>query len=189
MIGYARVSTRQQNEDRQTDALTNYGVDPANIFTDKASGKSLKREQYQLMKRTLRAGDILVIKSIDRLGRAYESIKDEFEDITSKGIHIHVLDMPILNTDQTITEGLTSKFIIDLVLSVLSYVAEQERAFIKQRQAEGIQSAKKRNVKFGRRDLDPKKLAEAKKLTDKGMSVKQACVIAGISRRSYYNHI
>lgn len=189
LVGYARVSTRDQNESRQLDAFKSYGVDLNNVFIDKASGKSFKRPQYQLMLKTLRAGDILVIKSIDRLGREYDTIKKEFKEIIDKGVHIHVLDMPILNTDQKIAEGLTAKFIVDLVLGVLSYVAQQEREFIRQRQAEGIRSARARKVKLGRPNLNKDLLIEAHALITSGASVKDVCQSKGISRATYYNYL
>lgn len=188
-IGYARVSASDQNENRQIDALSAYGIDLERIYTDKASGKDLNRPQYKTMLRTLRKGDILVIKSIDRLGRSYDDIKDEFKRITELGAHIHVIDMPILNTDQTITEGLTTKFIVDLVLSVLGFVAEQERQNIRQRQAEGIKSAKARKVKFGRPTIDTNKIKQAQALVSAGTTVKDACAKMGISRRVYYKYL
>ncbi len=188
-IGYARISTKDQNTDRQIHALVDAGVSLDNIYIDKLSGKDFNRPQYQLMVKTLRAGDTLVIKALDRFGRNYEAIKKEFKQITDRGIFINVLDTPMLNTDQEIQQGLTSKFIVDLVLSVLGYVAEQERSNIKQRQAEGIKIAKAKNVKFGRPSLDPKTIKEAQALINAGSTVKDACTTLKISRRAYYNNV
>ena len=189
-IGYARVSTKEQNESRQIDALVDYGVDIDNIFIDKQSGKNFNREQYQLLIRTLREDDILVIKSIDRLGRNYSMIRDEFKRLVSKGVHINILDMPILNTDQPLINGLTGQFISDIVLSILGYVAEQERLNIQSRQKEGIQSAKQRGIKFGR----PSKLTEQftkilPSIEQKSLSIDQACSLLGITRKTYYNYL
>ncbi len=189
IFAYARVSTQDQNAARQVDAFLENGVLLENIFIDKASGKNFERIEYKNMKRTLRTGDICVIKSIDRLGRSYEAIKKEFKAITDKGVYIHVLDMPILNTDQELGTGLQTKFIVDIVLSILGYVAEQERAFNKQRQAEGIESAKKRNIKFGRPRADIKKLKIAFDLVQTGRTITEACDIAVIKRRTYYNYL
>lgn len=149
IIGYARVSTINQNEDRQIFDLTEYGVPYKNIYIDKQSGKDFKRPEYMRMFRKLKKDDVLVIKSIDRLGRNYTEILDEWKLIThKKGADIVVLDMPLLDT--TKSKDLLGTFISDLVLQLLSFVAENERINIRQRQAEGIAAAKKRGVKFGR---------------------------------------
>ncbi|MBP3886000.1 MAG: recombinase family protein [Olsenella sp.] len=148
--GYARVSSRDQNLDRQLDAFGEFGLDRAQIFSDKASGKDFKRPQYQRLMRRLRKGDVLVIKSIDRLGRNYEEIIEEWRRITKeKGAHVVVLDMPLLDTRER-QDSITGTFIADLVLQLLSYVAQIERENIRQRQAEGIEAARARGVKFGR---------------------------------------
>ena len=147
--GYARVSAITQKEDRQIDELIRYGVNFDNIFIDKQSGKNFKRPQYLKLYRKLKKGDLLVIKSIDRLGRNYNEILFEWQKITkTKGADIIVLDMPLLDTTQS--KDLLGSFISDLVLQLLSFVAENERANILQRQREGIIAAKKRGVKFGR---------------------------------------
>lgn len=187
-IGYVRISASDQHTDRQVDAMLAYGVDRDHLFIDKQSGKDFNRPQYQLMLKTLRAGDTLCIKSIDRFGRNYAEIQREFKSITDKGIFINVLDTPVLNTDRQVMEGLTMQFIADIILTILGYVAEQERANIKQRQAEGIRSAKAKKVVFGRPGLDRKKVLEVKALVQAGQTIKQACANVGISRRSYYNH-
>ncbi len=150
VYGYARVSTREQNEGRQLLALAQFPVPGANIYLDKMSGKDFCRPQYQRLLGRLRPGDLLVVKSIDRLGRNYEEILDQWRLITKgKLAHIVVLDMPLLDTRNP-TGGLTGTFIADLVLQILSYVAETERELIRQRQAEGIRAARLSGVRFGR---------------------------------------
>lgn len=152
--GYARVSTREQNEQRQLIALTQFGLLRKNIFVDKQSGKDFARPQYRRLIRRLREGDTLVIKSIDRLGRNYREILEQWRIITKeKEAAIVVLDMPLLDTRKN--HDLTGTLIADIVLQLLSYVAETERTFIHQRQAEGIAAAKERGVRFGR---PPKKI-------------------------------
>ena len=149
LYGYARVSTRDQNVERQISALKNAGVEQENIFIDKASGKNFNRPSYKKLLSTAQRNDIIIIKSIDRLGRDYEEIQAEWREITkTKGIDIKVLDMPLLDT--TYCKDILGAFISDLVLQVLSFEAEQERAFIKQRQKEGIAEAKRKGIKFGR---------------------------------------
>ncbi len=145
--GYIRVSTKEQNEDRQVIALREYGVDK--IYMDKQSGKDFNRPNYQKLIRKMKSGDTLVIKSIDRLGRNYDEILEQWRSITKeKQAYIVVLDMPLLNTKQN--RDLTGTLIADIVLQLLSYVAQTEREFIRQRQAEGIAAAKEKGVKFGR---------------------------------------
>ena len=147
--GYVRVSTREQNEQRQVIAMKEYGVEEARIYTDKQSGKDFARKNYKRLLRKLKSGDTLVIKSIDRLGRNYEEILEQWRYITKeKQAAIVVLDMPLLDTRQT--RDLTGTLIADLVLQLLSYVAQTERESIRQRQAEGIAAAKARGVRFGR---------------------------------------
>lgn len=148
-FGYVRVSSQEQNTDRQIDAMLQQGINERDIFTDKSSGKDFDRPQYQALKCQLREGDVVIIKSIDRLGRNYKQIVEEWKEITGqKKAHIKVIDMPVLDT--TRTEGLIGQVISDIVLQLLGYVAEQERAFIKQRQAEGIKIAKEKGKKFGK---------------------------------------
>ena len=156
IYGYLRVSTREQNEDRQLIALREVGVDEQNIFLDKQSGKDFDRPQYKKLLRKLKKDDLLYIKSIDRLGRNYEEILQQWRLLTKdKGIDIVVLDMPLLDTRRG--KDLMGTFLSDIVLQVLSFVAENERTNIRQRQAEGIAAAKARGVKFGR---PPKPLPE-----------------------------
>jgi DNA invertase Pin-like site-specific DNA recombinase len=149
-LGYVRISTRDQNPDRQIQALIERGIAESNIFIDKQSGKDFNRPRYKQLMRKLKQSDILFVKSIDRLGRNYEEIIEQWRRITKEiGAAIVVLDMPLLDTRQ---EGrdLTGILIADIVLELLSYVAETERAFNHQRQAEGIAIAQAKGVKFGR---------------------------------------
>lgn len=150
VYGYARVSAKDQNLDRQLVALLDFPVERKHIFADKASGKDFKRPAYKKLISKIKPGDVVVIKSIDRLGRNYEEILNEWRFITKdKRAAIVVLDMPLLDTREMCC-GLTGVFIADLVLQVLSYVAQIERENIRQRQAEGIAAAKARGVRFGR---------------------------------------
>jgi len=150
--GYARVSTKEQNEQRQIVALEEFGLDRKQIFTDKQSGKDFERTNYRKLVRRLKDGDTLVVKSIDRLGRNYEEILEQWRIITKdKGADIVVLDMPLLDTRRN--RDLTGTLIADIVLQLLSYVAQTEREFIRQRQAEGIAVAKAQGVRFGRPPL------------------------------------
>ena len=150
--GYARVSTKEQNEERQLIALRTFGIANTAIFVDKQSGKDFERTQYRRLMRKLKDGDTLVIKSIDRLGRNYEEILEQWRIITKeKHAAIVVLDMPLLDTRQN--RDLTGTLIADIVLQLLSYVAQLEREFIHQRQAEGIAAAKAQGVRFGREPL------------------------------------
>ena len=152
-FGYCRVSSTDQKEDRQLEAMLALGINERDIFVDKCSGKNFDRPQYQALKVQLREGDILVIKSIDRLGRNYKQICEEWREITREiKANIKVLDMPVLDT--TRTEGLIGEVISDIVLQLLSYVAEQERAFIKQRQAEGIKLAKEKGKRLGKPPIE-----------------------------------
>lgn len=148
--GYARVSTREQNGDRQLIALREFGVPEGNIVLDKQSGKDFERPGYRRLVRRLKAGDTFVIKSIDRLGRNYEEILEQWRLLTKeKQVVIVVLDMPLLDTRRD--RDLTGVLIADIVLQLLSYVARTEREFNRQRQAEGIAAAKARGVHFGRK--------------------------------------
>ncbi len=149
VYGYARVSARDQNTDRQLIALREKGVREKDIFTDKQSGKDFSRPQYRRLLRKLKKDDLLYIKSIDRLGRNYKEILEQWRLLTKeKGADIVVLDMPLLDTRRG--KDLMGTFLSDIVLQVLSFVAENERANIRQRQAEGIAAAKARGVRFGR---------------------------------------
>lgn len=148
LYGYARVSTRGQKEDRQLTALTEFGVTAEHIVVEKQSGKNFDRPLYQQLVRAFRPGDVLAIKSIDRLGRNYEEILEQWAYITKTcRAAIVVLDMPLLDTREG--RDLTGTLVADIVLQLLSYVAQTEREFLRQRQAEGIAEAKARGVRFG----------------------------------------
>lgn len=192
---YARVSARDQNLNRQLDAFALLGIEQKNIFADKKSGKDFDRTAYRRLLKKLRRGDLLVIKSIDRLGRNYDHIISEWARITNiLGADILVLDMPLLDT-RTKADSLVGKFISDVVLQVLSFVAENERANIKARQAEGIRAAKKRGVRFGR----PKVIYSEKFITavyayknrngcGEKLTLKSAAALAGMTLPNFYYH-
>lgn len=188
-MGYIRVSSKDQNEARQVDALKAAGVDSSHFYVDRASGKDFNRTEYKSLLKAARKGDVIVVKSLDRLGRNYKEIRSEFKRISDNGVFINVLDMPILNTDQQMDNGLTGTFITDIVLSILGYVAEQERINIKQRQKEGIESAMKAGKKFGRPSKLTDRFNQVNKNVQKGeLSVKEACSLLGISRKTFYNY-
>ena len=150
MYGYARVSSREQNLYRQLDALRAFGVEDGAVYADKASGKDFERPAWHRLMGALRPGDVLAVKSIDRLGRDYAEILDVWRDVTKvRGVFVVVLDMPVLDTREE-RDGITGVLIADIVLQLLSYVAQIERENIRQRQAEGIAAAKARGVSFGR---------------------------------------
>lgn len=183
---YIRVSSRDQNEDRQRIAMHDYGIIDENIVIDKQSGKDFSRPGYISLLEKLEPCDTLVIKSIDRLGRNYGEILEQWRILTKeKQISIIVLDMPLLNTEQN--KDLTGTLIADIVLQLLSYVAETERTFIRQRQQEGIAAAKARGVKFGR---PPKKRPpEFEELKEKwlngNISARQAAKKLGINHTTF----
>ena len=153
LYGYIRVSTKEQNEDRQRLAMHEFGIADRDLYMDKQSGKDFERPDYKRLIRKLKPGDTLVIKSIDRLGRNYEEILEQWRILTrEKKAAIVVLDMPLLDTRQG--RDLTGTLIADIVLQLLSYVAQTEREFIHQRQAEGIASAKARGVHMGRAPME-----------------------------------
>ena len=151
--GYIRVSTKEQNEDRQLVAMREFGVEDSRIVLDKQSGKNFDRPGYRRLAKEMKAGDTLVIKSIDRLGRNYDEILEQWRVLTKeKKVAVVVLDMPLLDTRQG--RDLTGVLIADIALQLLSYVAQTEREFIRQRQAEGIAAAKAKGIHFGRRAKD-----------------------------------
>ena len=148
VYGYIRVSSRDQNEDRQLIALHGKGVEDRFIYMDKVSGKDFNRPQYKKLVKKLKPGDLLYIQSIDRLGRNYEEVQNQWRILTKeKNVDICVIDMPLLDTRQG--KDLMGTFIADLVLQILSFVAQNEREFIRKRQAEGIAAARQRGVRFG----------------------------------------
>lgn len=186
--GYIRVSSKDQNPERQIIALEDYGIEKKNIFLDTISGKNFDRPQYLKLLRRLKKGDLIVIKSIDRLGRNYGEILEQWRIITKeKGVDIEVIDMPLLNTN-TLQGDLTGLFISDLVLQILAYVAETEREFIRQRQAEGIAAAKARGVKFGCTKMaEPEGFENYYQEWRKGkISVRNAAEELGISYSTFY---
>jgi DNA invertase Pin-like site-specific DNA recombinase len=151
--GYVRVSSREQNIDRQMTAMKEQGIAKEKIFVDRATGKNFNRKGYKRMMRKVKPGDEIFIKSIDRLGRNYDEIITQWKIITKdKAVHIVVIDFPLLDTRKHVN-GLTGTFIADLVLQVMSYVAQIERENTHKRQLEGIREARKRGVRFGRRPI------------------------------------
>lgn len=188
VFAYIRVSSREQNENRQIDSLKDLKIDE--IIIEKASGKNfVSREKYQAMKAQLRNGDLVIVKSIDRFGRNYAQICKEWESLVNMGVDIQVLDMPILNTRDN-QNGLTGRLITDIVLKLLGYVAERERDNIKTRQAEGIASAKSRGVKFGRPISEiPKDFIRAYKLYQNGLiKVKDVMSMCNIAKSTFYKY-
>ena len=189
--GYARVSTTAQNLDRQLDELTKLGIDENHIYTDKESGKDFDRKNYKKLVRKLKPGDVLFTKSIDRLGRNYNMVLDEWRFLTKeKGVDIVVIDMPLLDT-RIEGKNLVGKFIADVVLQVLSFVAENERETMRQRQSEGIRMAKLRGVKFGRPSLNiPDGFIEIVKSYKKGeITSSQAVSKSGLTRGTFYRKL
>ena len=187
---YIRVSSRDQNEDRQKNAMVEYGIAPGNIYMDKQSGKDFERPGYQRLLRKLKTGDTIVIKSIDRLGRNYDEILEQWRLLTKqKQVDIIVLDMPLLNTKQG--KDLTGVVIADIVMQLLSYVAQTEREFLQQRQAEGIAAAKSSGVQFGRRRIDrPEMYPEIKKAWEAGeLTAGQAADALGVSRTTFFKWV
>ena len=185
--GYMRVSTREQNEDRQRIALIEMGVPEKQIYIDKLSGKNFERPQYKRLLKKLDSNSVLYIKSIDRLGRNYADLNEQWRIITKeKGADIVVIDMPILDTRRE--KNLLGTFISDIVLALLSYVAENERINIKQRQAEGIMAAKERGVKFGRPPLPlPDNFYEVHKLwRERKLTLKQAAKACNMAKSTFF---
>lgn len=190
IFGYARVSSKEQNEERQLVAFKEYGIDERDIYIDKQSGKDFNRENYITLKYILRENDLLVIKSIDRLGRNYNMIIDEWKDITKNiKADIVVIDMPLLDTRKN--KDLLGTFISDLVLQILSYVAEQERTFIKQRQKEGITNAKNNGVKFGRPRIEKPQNFDVvvNRWKNKEIKSKEAMELLGLKPNTFYNMV
>lgn len=188
-FGYARVSSREQHEDRQIEALTNYGVSRDNIIVDKYSGKDTEREGYQyLKKQILRSGDTLVIKELDRLSRSKSDIKQELEYFKCNGIHVKILDIPTTLTDFPPEQMWVMDMINAILIEVLGSIAENERLKIRRRQREGIDAALKKNVRFGRPAIaKPENWNTVVKQIDaKEVTVSQALQTLNISRSSYY---
>lgn len=188
VLGYARVSSYEQNEDRQVRALKEMGVPKKAIYIDRQSGKDFDRPQYQRLLRRLDGDSVLFVKSIDRLGRNYADLNEQWRIITKeKGADIVVIDMPLLDTRQD--KDLLGTFINDIVLALFSYVAENERMNIRQRQAEGIAAAKARGVKFGRPSMPlPENFQEVYgRWKEKELTLKQAARACGLSQSTFYD--
>ena len=188
--GYVRVSSKEQNTARQIEALESLGIDSKRMYVDKQSGKNFNRPAYKKLLRKVKPGDVIVIKSIDRLGGNYDEILEQWRVITKlKQVDIYVLDFPLLDTRKK-DNDLTGIFIADLVLQILSYVAQTEREFIHQRQAEGIAAAQKRGVKFGRKRLDlPDSFETAKAKYNAGLlTYRKAAELCGMSASSFYRY-
>lgn len=188
--GYIRVSSKDQNEDRQLIAMREHDIPDKNIFLDKQSGKDFNRTQYQRMVRKMKKEDLLYIKSIDRLGRNYEEILEQWRILTKeKGVDIVVLDMPLLDTRRG--KDLMGTFLSDIVLQVLSFVAENERKNIRQRQAEGISAAKARGVQFGRPKVKvPDNFCEIVEAWErKEISIQEASKKCGVSETTFYRRL
>lgn len=189
MFFYGRVSSKEQNEERQLHQARELGIDERDIYIDKKSGKDFDREQYQLLKRQLRPSDILFISSIDRLGRNYDLILSEYRSIVDMGCDIVVLDMPLLDT-RNIEGGLTKKFISDLFLQVMSYVAEQERLNIRARQRQGIDIAKANGKFKGRKRIDRENFAEVYSTWKTGeITARQAMNILNLKPNTFYRRV
>ena len=189
--GYVRVSTAQQHIDRQIDALLELGLDKSCIFIDYESGKDFNRKNYKKLIRKLKKNDLVIIKSIDRLGRDYNMIIEEWRLITKeKEADIMVIDMPLLDT-RIEGKNLVGKFISDIVLQVLSFVAQNERETMRVRQAEGIRTAKARGVKFGRPRITLPNNFEivARQYLNKEITNKKACEILGMTRGSFFRYM
>ena len=188
---YGRVSSKEQNEARQLEKAKELEIEEKNIYMDKASGKDFKRKEYTQLKRVLRENDILYISSIDRLGRNYEEIKNEWQELTQKiGIDIVVIDMPLLNTTLQAND-LNGKFISDLVLQILSYVAETERANIRKRQREGIDIALKEKRPYGRpkQEIDKTFIDVYLKWKDKKITGKKAMQLLNMKPNTFYRRV
>ena len=188
--GYVRVSSTDQNEDRQLIAMQERSIPPERIYMDKQSGKDFNRPSYQKLIKRLKAGDLLYIKSIDRLGRNYEEIQNQWRLLTKeKGVDVAVIDMPLLDT--RLNKDLMGTFIADLVLQILSFVAQSERETIRKRQAEGIAAAKARGVRFGgpRKEL-PRNFGElVGAWENKHISTKEVLKLCGICRSTFYTRL
>ncbi len=188
IYGYVRVSTKEQKTDRQMEAMHKYGVDAKLIFVDRVSGKDFNRPSYQKLVKKLRPGDLLVIKSIDRLGRDYKEILEEWRKlIRDKKIDIEVIDLPILNTNQEI-DGIAGVLIADILLRVLAYVSQTERDYIKQRQAEGIAIALSKGIHFGRPKIQPTDDFDTwfNMWKSGEISSRQAALKAGMTHTTFY---
>ena len=188
--GYVRVSSTDQNEERQLIVMNERRVLPGNVYIDKQSGKDFERPQYKKMLKRLKAGDLLYILSIDRLGRNYKEIQNQWRILTKEiGVDICVIDMPLLDTRNG--KDLMGTFIADLVLQILSFVAQSERENIRKRQSQGIAAAKKRGVRFGRPEKPiPEGFAETVKLWEKKeIDIKAVLEMCGLKEATFYRRL
>jgi len=188
--GYVRVSSTDQNEDRQIAAMQELNIPQEQIFLDKQSGKDFERPQYKVLTKKLRPGDLLYVLSIDRLGRNYEEIQNQWRLLTKeKGVDIVVIDMPLLDT--RLNKDLMGTFIADLVLQILSFVAQSERENIKKRQAQGIAAAKARGVRFGRpvTEMPDNFSTLIKQWEKKQLTLKQLLVQCNMSKATFYRRL
>lgn len=191
VFGYCRVSTKEQNEGRQVEEMKKAGVEERNIIIDKQSGKNFQREQYTALLQRLREGDLIIVKSIDRLGRNYNDILEQWRYITQElKVNIRVLDIPLLDTT-TNAQTLDTRFIADLMLQILCYVAEKERRHIKQRQAEGIALAKAQGKELGRPKIQkPEQWDEIyKKWVNKEITAVAAQKVLGLKNNMFYTFV
>jgi len=189
VYGYCRVSSKSQNENRQVDAMLAYGVARRDIFIDKASGKDFDRPQYEVMKSLLRPGDELVVLDLDRLGRNYNDMAREWQDITAnKGCSISVINFPLLSTSKQIDSSLDSRLIADIIFRLLSYCAERERLSTRERQKEGIAAAQSRGTKFGRPKISkPNNFSEVyQRVRNREITNVKAMEIMGLKPNCYY---
>lgn len=189
--GYVRVSTKEQNIDRQLVEMYAQGLNDKTIYIDKQSGKDFERSQYQKLKKELKSGDLLIIKSIDRLGRNYDMIIDEWRMLVNDmNVDIYVIDMPLLDT-RTEGKNLVGKFISDIVLQILSFVAENERENIKKRQAEGIRIAKEKGKHLGRPKLEiPPNFSQiANQYKKKEITLAEALSSLKMNRSTFYKNL
>lgn len=190
VYGYIRVSSTEQNEERKIIAMSEKSVPATNIFMDKQSGKDFERPQYKRLIKKLRPGDLVYIKSIDRLGRNYKEVQEQWHIITKeKGVDVCVMDMPLLDT--RMAKDLMGTFIADLVLQILSFVAESERESIRSRQAEGIAAAKLRGVHFG---PEPREMPDSfpelcQAWKDKKISLRETAESCGIPKSTFYDAV
>lgn len=186
---YGRVSSKEQNEERQLVAARDFGINERDIYIDKKSGKDFDREQYMLLKQQLREGDLLVILSIDRLGRNYDQIITEWRDIINLGCDIVVIDMPLLDTRDK-DDGLTRRFISDLFLQILSYVSEQERLNIRSRQRQGIEIAKAQGKYKGRKPIAVENFKEIYEQWKNGdITARKAMEMLNLKSNTFYRRV
>lgn len=190
-FGYVRVSSKDQNEARQISALLDFGISERDIYIDKQSGKDFNRTQYQVLLNNIRMGDLVVFLSLDRMGRNYTEIQEQWKHITTTlGADIKILDMPLLDTREE-GNSLDRRFMCDLILQILAYVAEKERTNIRSRQAQGIAAAKANNVKFGRPEIiRPENWDEIYSLWMSGqITATTAMKQLGLKRSTFYNMV